>query len=119
MFFIVKTHYALICVTEEYGHHPNKIISAIEEGKRPGFNKAFPDEPVELIQQAWDKVIHYITLHYVSNRFMSTLLNGTYARLNWYIESDMNVYRSSLKVFVVCTDFRINSTEFSHILHHI
>jgi hypothetical protein len=53
------------CVTEEYGHHPNKIKSAIEEGKRPSFNQAFPAEPMELIKQAWDKVSHYITLHYV------------------------------------------------------
>ncbi len=31
-------------------------------------------------------------------------------------EDDINI---SLKIVLVCTDLRINSTEFSHILHHV
>jgi hypothetical protein len=46
-----------------------------------------------------------------------TLLDGTNVRLNWNIESDMNVYNVYMN-FLVYTDLRINSTEFSHILHH-
>jgi hypothetical protein len=48
-----------------------------------------------------------------------TLLNGSNVRLNWNIESDMNVNWIKLKNFLVCTDLRINSTESSHILHHV
>jgi hypothetical protein len=48
-----------------------------------------------------------------------TLLDGTNVRLNWNIESDMNDIGSSLKIFLVCIDLRINSTELSHILHQV
>ncbi len=48
----------------------------------------------------------------------STLLEGSNVRLNWNIESVMNVNCLSLKIFLVCTDLRVNSNEFSHILHH-
>jgi hypothetical protein len=50
---------------------------------------------------------------------LATLLDGRNVRLNWNIESDMNVNWIKFKNFLVCTDLRINSTEFSHILHHV
>ncbi len=53
-------------------------------------------------------------------QLQATLLDGTNVRLNWNIESEMNVHWIKFKIFLkVCSNLRINSTEFSLVLNHI